>query len=107
MPKPLIEIEGKPILDHILEMYIRKGFRDIVLCTGYKSEMIEERYKNLFRDECSTTISNSGTGASMLTRIRNVVDSVEKNIIVSYGDTLIDLDIDRLVHYHGSSGRTA
>ena len=40
IPKPLIEIGGKPILRHIVKMYSHYGFNDFIFCLGYKAELI-------------------------------------------------------------------
>ena len=42
IPKPLVEIGGRPILWHVMQIYLAQGFRRFVLCTGYLAEMIEE-----------------------------------------------------------------
>jgi glucose-1-phosphate cytidylyltransferase len=39
-PKPMIEINGKPILNHIMDIYAKQGFNDFIVAAGYKSEMI-------------------------------------------------------------------
>ena len=46
-PKPLVEIGGKPILWHIMKIYSHQGFKDFVLCLGYKGNMIKEYFLNL------------------------------------------------------------
>lgn len=103
VPKPLVEIEGKPILDYIVEMYIRKGFNRFILCTGYKSEMIEEHFRQKNLGQCDISFSNSGTDASMLKRIHDTYDKFNKKIIVTYGDTLTDIDMDQLLMDHDTS----
>ncbi|MDQ6676770.1 MAG: NTP transferase domain-containing protein, partial [Acidobacteriota bacterium] len=45
-PKPLVEIGGRPILWHIMKTYAQAGFRDFVLCLGYKGNMIKEYFLN-------------------------------------------------------------
>ena len=41
IPKPLVEIGGRPILWHVLQIYLAQGFRRFLLCTGYKGDLIE------------------------------------------------------------------
>ena len=41
IPKPLVEIGGRPILWHVIQIYAAQGFRSFLLCTGYRGEMIE------------------------------------------------------------------
>src|SRR3954453_15622796 len=42
IPKPLVEIGGRPILWHVMQIYAAQGFRRFLLCTGYRGEMLEE-----------------------------------------------------------------
>jgi glucose-1-phosphate cytidylyltransferase len=46
IPKPLVEIGGRPIIGHVMEIYAGQGFRRFVLCVGYKGQMIEEFVRN-------------------------------------------------------------
>ena len=48
-PKPLVEIGGLPILLHIMKTYSHYGFKDFILCLGYKGEMIKEFFMNYWR----------------------------------------------------------
>src|SRR3989344_8278356 len=92
IPKPLVQLNGKPILEHIIEFYIRQSFSQFVLCTGYKSEMIEKFVsKNKFRAEIE--ISNLGENTSILQRLYAVRHLIDDLGVVTYGDTYIDLDV--------------
>ena len=48
MPKPMIEIGGKPILWHIMKIYSYYGMNDFIICAGYKQHMIKEWFDNYF-----------------------------------------------------------
>ena len=45
-PKPMVEIGGKPILWHIMKIYAHYGFKDFILCLGYRGEMIKDYFYN-------------------------------------------------------------
>ena len=45
-PKPMVEVGGRPILWHIMKLYAHYGFRDFVLCLGYRGNMIKEYFLN-------------------------------------------------------------
>ena len=47
-PKPMVEIGGKPILWHILNIYAKHGFNDFLIACGYKGEIIKEYFHNFF-----------------------------------------------------------
>lgn len=102
IPKALIPVHGKPILEYILRMYARKGFHRFLICTGYKSELIEEFCSSLAMP-CTMYLSNSGESASMLKRIADLAPQVEDNVIVSYGDTLTDIDLNLMMAEHRQS----
>src|SRR3989338_1043127 len=101
IPKPLIEMDGKAILDHALELYSKKGFKDFVLCVGYKGEMIRTH----FRDNTNYNIEyiDSGENASMLKRIYDARNLSGNTTIIAYGDTYADVDFDSLLKFHKDS----
>lgn len=99
IPKPLVKVNGRPILDYIIDFYLRKGFSRLSLCLGYKADMIKSYYDTcLLRKKIS--FFEAGEDASMLERIWQLREHVGERFFVSYGDTLIDLDIERMVESH-------
>ena len=102
IPKPLIPLNGKPIIHHSIESFIKKGVTKFIICVGYKGNMIQEY---LIKQNFSATLDfcNSGDNASMLTRINDASEMLSENTIVSYGDTLIDIDLNHLIKSHISS----
>ena len=130
LPKPLVDIGGKPILWHIMKTYGHYGFRRFVLCLGYKSDQIR-RYFLDYREHstdftlqlrapeinpqwhgahsledweitfCDTGLL-SGTGA----RIRRVADHIDTDtFLLTYGDGIGNVDIPGLLAQHVESGR--
>jgi glucose-1-phosphate cytidylyltransferase len=55
-PKPMVEIGGKPILWHIMRQYAFFGFREFVICCGYKGHMIKEYFVNYYQHNCQLEI---------------------------------------------------
>ncbi len=47
-PKPMVEIGGKPILWHIMKIYLAHGIKDFIICLGYRGYMIKEYFANYF-----------------------------------------------------------
>ncbi|MDP2921144.1 MAG: glucose-1-phosphate cytidylyltransferase [Candidatus Omnitrophota bacterium] len=130
-PKPLVEIGSRPILWHIMKIYDHYGYRDFILCAGYKGDMIKEYFLNYramnddftihlgkksemkFHDkgaqeEWNITIADTGlesmTG-SRLKKIEQYIDSDE--FMVTYGDGVTDADIGKLVKFHKDSKKIA
>jgi glucose-1-phosphate cytidylyltransferase len=102
IPKPLVEIGGRPILWHVMMIYLVQGFRRFVLCTGYLGELIEEfaraeRWPEHADIECVDTGIDTPTGG----RVARVADRFEGDTFcVTYGDGVADIDLGRLIAFH-------
>lgn len=130
-PKPLVEIGGRPILWHIMQMYTAFGFSDFVLCLGYRGQMIKDyflRYHAMNHDftlrpggeqspifhdadeECPFTVTLAETGLATMTggRIRRAAKYIDDDtFMLTYGDGVADIDIAKLEAYHRSHGKLA
>lgn len=130
-PKPLVDVGGRPILWHIMKLYAHHGFRDFVLCLGYRGNMIKEyflRYEAVNNDftiwlgrqnhityhgahkEQDYCVTLADTGPETMTggRVKRVAKYVDDDtFMVSYGDVVADLDIGALVDFHQAHGRLA
>ena len=77
IPKPLVEIGGRPIVWHVIQIYAAQGFRRFVLCTGYRGELIErfmadEPWPDGVVVECLDTGLDTPTGGRALAAARHV-----------------------------------
>lgn len=130
-PKPLVEVGGRPVLWHIMKIYAHYGFRDFVLCLGYRGNMIKEyflSYEAMNNDfticlgdhdrvtyhgshaEQDYRVTLADTGLETMTggRVKRVAKYVEGDtFMVTYGDGLADLDVRALVDFHSSHGKLA
>ena len=128
-PKPMVEIGGKPMLWHIMNIYAGHGYRDFLVACGYRGELIKEYFHNIFirssdyvvdlRDGSLEVLNPSrtdwrvgvvDTGQETMTggriaRLRSLVG--DSTFMVTYGDGLADIDIRRLVEFHRAHGRIA
>ena len=103
IPKPLVSVNGKPILQHLVQSYIDKGFQDFILCTGYRGEMIREFFSgNKF--DARFEFSDAGEKASMLLRLHHAKELMSERVFVAYGDTLVDVDQAEMLSEHVTSG---
>ena len=105
-PKPMIKIDDKPILSHILNIYQKYGFKNFLLATGYKGEVIENYFK-----KNKNNILTIDTGARTMTggRLLRLKKYFKKNenFMVTYGDGLSNQNLKRLYNYHLSHGKIA
>jgi glucose-1-phosphate cytidylyltransferase len=102
LPKPLVEIGGRPILWHVIQLYVRQGARRFVLCTGYKGELIEafaaaEPWADGVRVECAQTGLDTPTGGR-IHRVRDRLDGA--TFMATYADGVADVDLAALLRHH-------
>lgn len=99
-PKPMVLIDGQPILWHLMNIFAKQGFTDFVIAAGYKSEVIENWVKNLNHDwdiEVVDTGVNTQTGG----RIKLCVDRFsDETFFATYGDGLANIDLKKLLQFH-------
>ena len=106
IPKALVTLRGKPLLQHLVHSYIDKGYRRFLLCTGYRGDMIMEYFARNPMD-AELEYSDAGDGASMLQRLHYAKHMMTDRVFVAYGDTLINVDLDAMLADHLSSGALA
>lgn len=101
-PKSLVPLNGKPCLQHIVELYIRKGYKDFVICVGYLGDMIFEFFRKTSFD-IRVEFSDAGEDASILERLYHAKPLIGERAFVAYGDTLIDVDLPEMLVEHVSN----
>jgi NDP-sugar pyrophosphorylase family protein len=106
LPKPLVHLNGKPVLQHIIEFYIKKGFRDFVLCAGFNARAISD-FASSAGLEARIEISNAGEDAGILKRIYEARGLIDGRAIVTYGDTFINIEPGQILDHHEKSGSDA
>ena len=100
IPKPMIEIGGKPILWHIMKIYSTYKIDDFVICLGYKGEKIKEYFDQF--DSKLWNIKLIDTGADTMTggRLKRIQDEIDSTFCVTYGDGLSDINLNDLILFH-------
>lgn len=110
IPKPLVEIGGRPIVWHVIQIYLAQGFRRFVLCTGYKGDLIErfvarEPWPDAVLVECLDTGVDTPTGGRALAAARHLGDGAP--FCVTYADGVADIDLHALLAAHRAHGELA
>jgi glucose-1-phosphate cytidylyltransferase len=113
IPKPMIKIGNKPILLHIIEHYLKHGFKNFYIALGYKKYVIIKYFKNFRKIDKSfthiikkkkVTITLSNTGENTLTggRIKKMKKFINKdeNFMFTYGDGISNINIKKLNLFH-------
>ena len=99
-PKPMVEIGGKPILWHIIKHYEHYGFKNIIICSGYKGAMIKNFFKkNIFKD-IKINVIDTGLNSLTARRLIKIKKILPENFCLTYGDAVADINIKKLVRFH-------
>ena len=129
-PKPMVEIGGKPILWHIMKEYSYYGFNEFVICCFFKKHMIKDWFANyyLYNSDVTFDFSNNNemtihnnvaepwkvslidTGLNTMTggRVKRIQPYVgNETFMLTYGDGVCDINIQKLVDFHKSHGKMA
>ena len=102
-PKPLVKINNIPILHYVVEHLKQFDIRNIKIASGYKSSVLK-KYFSENRYNVSIKIHNSGD-IDIIKRIQDILETVQKDVIVLYGDTISDVDIFDLISHHKKSSK--
>ena len=129
-PKPMVPVGERPILWHIMKIYAHYGFKDFILCLGYKGEIIKDYFRNYHwntsdvtlklgakpqikyhnthtEEDWSVTLVDTGQTTQTGGRIKRVLKYIdEDNFLLTYGDGLINSDITKSVAFHNKAGKT-
>ena len=100
IPKPLIEIGGKPILWHIMKIYSAYKIDDFIICLGYKGEKIKEYFEQF--DSKLWNIQLIDTGLDTMTggRLKRIQDKIDNTFCMTYGDGVSDVNLNNLLTFH-------
>tara|TARA_B100001287_G_scaffold142956_1_gene120175 strand:- start:187 stop:888 length:702 start_codon:yes stop_codon:yes gene_type:complete len=96
LPKPMVSIGDKPVIDHLIEIFEYFGNFEFVIPTGYLGNIIEEHFKNKKNVRVVETGLDTNTGG----RIKKIEDILEERFLVTYGDGLANVNINKLIDFH-------
>ena len=100
IPKPMVTLSGKPIIYYIMKHYSNYGFKNFVIASGYKQNVIKKYFKKKILNwniDVVNTGLNSMTGGR-LKRLKKIIGN--ETFLMTYGDGLSDVNIKRLINFH-------
>ena len=100
IPKPMIEIGGKPILWHIMKIYLAHKIDDFVICLGYKGEKIKEYFEQFDSKLCNVQLIDTGLDTMTGGRLKRIQDKIDDTFCVTYGDGVSDVNLNNLITFH-------
>tara|TARA_B100000965_G_C19534838_1_gene732857 strand:- start:554 stop:1282 length:729 start_codon:yes stop_codon:yes gene_type:complete len=115
IPKPMVEVNNKPILERIMNIYVSYGLDDFYLALGYKSEFISSFFKSSSDNNVNYKILDKNvsvnlidTGLNTMTggrvkRLEKIVGN--ESFMLTYGDGVSDINIEKLIDFHNSHNK--
>lgn len=129
LPKPMVNIGGRPILWHIMKHYAHFGLHDFVIALGYKGEVIKDYFVNYHlrnnnlavrlktgavevseegHEDWTVHLLDTGEKTQTGGRVRRVMQSVGRQpLLLTYGDGVSNVDIRKLLRFHRAHGKLA
>jgi glucose-1-phosphate cytidylyltransferase len=129
IPKPMVEVGGRPILWHIMKLYAHHGFSDFAIALGYKGEVIKRYFvdyallnssftvqlgsgdvlrQGMSTDDWTVHLADTGLHTGTGGRIKRLANSIGRDtFMLTYGDGLANVGLRELLTYHRSHGRLA
>lgn len=128
VPKPMVEIGGKPILWHIMKIYSHYGINDFIICLGYKADVIKDYFlhydfrnndfsieigsgnieflNNNDENNWKVTLIDTGINSEKGARLKKVEKYLEDDInLLTYGDGLANINVKELINFHVNMGK--
>lgn len=100
LPKPMLPVGTKPILEHIIEWLKNNGIIDIVVSTGYLGRMIEEYFRNGSDLGVRIEYARSNEPRGIAGQLREAKGKLGESFICLYGDAILDFEVDKLLAFH-------
>lgn len=129
-PKPMLPIGDRPILWHVMKIYAAAGFKDFVLCLGYKGDMIKDYFRNYLwmtsdvtlclgkspaidfksnhgEEDWSVTLAGTGEETMTAGRIKRIQRYIgdDEEFFLTYGDGVGNIDVRAVLEFHRSHGK--
>ena len=111
IPKPMILANGKPLLDHIINIFVNQDINNFLVLAGYKADVISNHYKNSYEEielnkfkineKVTVHIIDTGIETQTGGRIKQALEYLDDEyFFLTYGDGLADVDLDKLINFH-------
>ena len=107
IPKPMITINGKPLIYYIMKHYAKYGFKEFYIALGYKGEIIKKYFK---KNSFGWKVNLVNTGLKTMTggrlkRLKKFLN--DETFMLTYGDGLSNVDLKKLIKFHKNNKKLA
>ena len=101
LPKPMVKINNKPILIHIINHYIKFGLKDFIIAAGYKANVIKRYFKLSPTKKCKVQIIDTGNKSMTGGRLKRLKRYIgNETFMMTYGDGLSNVNLKKLLKFH-------
>ena len=107
LPKPLIDIAGKPLLERQIELLKRTGFEEVVLLVSHEAEVIRKFCEDHHNWDLQITLIDDGEPLGTAGATLAAWDYLEDDFLVVYGDTMLEVDLARMTKFHAAHPEVA
>ena len=111
LPKPMIEIGGRPLLWHLMKLFSVHGFNEFVIALGYKGEVIKRYFvtdrQSNFDEVWNIELVDTGQDTMTGGRLRRLREYLGETFFFTYGDGLSTVDLPKLLEFHRAHGKLA
>ena len=105
IPKPMVPIGGKPIIEHIMGIYANYGHKDFYIALGYKGEIIKKYFEN-FKKKWNINLIDTGSDTLTGGRLKRLNRYLkDDDFLLTYGDGISNIDINKLIQFHKDHGK--
>ena len=102
IPKPMIQIGGKPMLWHIMNFYAQYNHNDFFVATGYRGEVIREYFSKI-PEKWNINLIDTGQKTMTGGRVKRLQKLLgNETCMLTYGDGLSNVNLDSLIDFHKS-----
>lgn len=127
IPKPMAEIGGRPILWHVMKQYAYYGYKEFIICAGYKGGMIKDYFQNFYiyqsditvdlmtneilvhrkqTEDWKVSVIDTGMHSSIIGRLRKIRSYLDDEpFLLTYGDCVSDINLSELVQAYKTNNR--
>jgi D-glycero-D-manno-heptose 1,7-bisphosphate phosphatase len=105
LPKPMIPLEGRPVLDHIISNLAKAGIRRFLLAAGYHGDVVARYYATTRHADCRIEVLTEPESRGTAGALRWCAGRLEEDFVLAYGDVFLDFDARRLIAAHETQRR--
>jgi glucose-1-phosphate cytidylyltransferase len=100
-PKPMVLLDDKPIIWHVMNVYASQGFEEFIIATGYKGQVIHDWVDRELKENWNVLPIDTGLNTMTAGRIKKCMDYAKgQRVLATYGDGLGNVNLEKLIRYH-------